>query len=306
MEVFVMAEKVRRVDYSPDEYISGVGNVLRADEQGVYWMACSLIMSEGGPVRNDERRFAGLCLMRPSDARRILDRLINIGKLALTEDGKLSQKRAQTEVERSAKRIETAFKNGSKGGRPTEKRKVNQAEVEAAGFPAEKLTINYQLATEEETSETSSDVRTKPARSRHSYPERFEQFWSGYPTDALMSKAKAASAFGKLGDEDQAIAIRSLPAFQAYCSQHADYRPVHAVRYITDRRFDGFVKTVAAVENREFVARDSDLWRAILRLRGVVSLPSREYAGRQGWTFDRAEIDRAKRLGPPLNWQGAA
>lgn len=300
--------KVRRVDYSPDEYISGVGNVLRADEQGVYWMVCSLIMSEGGPIDNNERRLAGLCLLRPSDAKRIVGRLLQLGKIDLTEDGKLSQKRAQDEVKRSAKRIQTAAENGSKGGRPERKSKEKQQSVEAAGSSPAKLTINYQLSTEEETSEQVSDVRTKPAKRRNSYSDRFQEFWSGYPVDPLMSKAKAAVAFGKLEDEDQEKAIRSVPAFAAYCAAHPDYRPVHAVKFITDRRFDGFIKTVEAAENREFVALGTDVWKAILRLRGVVSLPHKEYAGRQGWTFDKREIDRARRLGPPIEWQtkGAA
>src|SRR6185437_14348673 len=126
LEEVLMADKVRRVDYSPDEYISGVGGVLSAAEQGVYWMVCSLIMSEGHPIENDERRVAGLCRMRPAEARRTIDRLIERGKIDLTEAGELAQKRAQSEVEKSAKRIQIAIENGSKGGRPKPKDKEKQ------------------------------------------------------------------------------------------------------------------------------------------------------------------------------------
>src|SRR5690625_7560185 len=70
--------KVRRVDYMPDEYISGVGNVLNATEQGVYWMVCSLIMSEGGAIVENHQRIAGLCLIRPSQAKKIIDRLVEV------------------------------------------------------------------------------------------------------------------------------------------------------------------------------------------------------------------------------------
>jgi len=301
-----MADKVRRVDYSPDEYISGVGGVLSAAEQGVYWMVCSLIMSEGHPIENDERRVAGLCRMRPAEARRTIDRLIERGKIDLTEAGELAQKRAQSEVEKSAKRIQIAIENGSKGGRPKPKDKEKQQIEEPTGLSSAKLTTNYQLPTEEKTSEETSDVCPKPAKRRHSYPSRFEEFWSGYPTDALMSKKKAADAFGRLTDEDQDIAIRSLPAFNAYCSQHNDYRPVHAVKFITDRRFDGFIKAVNAEAQREFVAMDSELWRSLLHLRGVVSMPHKDFNGRRGWTFERAEIERAEKLGHAPNWRGAA
>jgi len=301
-----MPEKVRRVDYSPDEYISGVGGVLTAAEQGVYWMICSLIMSQGGPIENDERRVAGLCRIRPAEARRVIDRLVDRGKIEMTEAGELAQKRAQSEVERSAKRIQIATENGSKGGRPREKPKQNQQPDKATGLSAEKLTTNYQLPTEGRTSEVSSDVCTKPAKRRHSYHPRFEEFWSNYPTDALMSKAKAGAAFDKLEDEDQDSAIRSIPAFRAYCAQHPDYRPVHAVRYITDRRFDGFIKAADAEAQRDFVAMGSETWRCLLHLRGAVSLPHKDFDGRCGWTFDRAEIERAVKLGPAPNWRGAA
>ena len=83
-----MSSKARHFDYSPDEYITGVAGRLRADEQGVYWMICSLIMSEGGPVDYDERRFATLCLVRPVDIRRIVDHLVDLNKL-IRSDGKL-------------------------------------------------------------------------------------------------------------------------------------------------------------------------------------------------------------------------
>lgn len=35
--------KIRRIDFYPDEYVSGVGARLTAVEQGVYWMVCSLV-----------------------------------------------------------------------------------------------------------------------------------------------------------------------------------------------------------------------------------------------------------------------
>jgi hypothetical protein len=139
--------KARRVDFSPDEYIAGVGGVLRADEQGLYWMICSLIMSEGGAIEQNDRRLAALCQIRPADARKIVDALVDKGKILRQSDGKLFQKRAQSEVEKSLKRIQTAGENGSNGGRPVEKNKQNQRRAKPDGFSAEKLTTNYQLPT---------------------------------------------------------------------------------------------------------------------------------------------------------------
>jgi hypothetical protein len=114
--------KVRRVDFYPDEYITGVAGVLNAVEQGVYWMICSLIMSHGGPVKYDEKRFGGLLRMRPAEVRKVIEGLVAAGKLAFDSDGSLTQKRAVAEVEKSAKRILSASENGTKGGRPATRR----------------------------------------------------------------------------------------------------------------------------------------------------------------------------------------
>ena len=90
--------------------------------------------------------------------------------------------------------------------------------------------------------------KTKRTRNRKNYPEQFQAFWAEYPTDPLMSKKRAADAFQKLTPEDAAIAIASMKNFRAYCAKHPDYRPVHAERYITQRRYDGFIGSAITVE----------------------------------------------------------
>ncbi len=142
-----MGGKVRRLDFYPDEYVSGVGGVLTAVEQGVFWMVCTLIMSEGQAIKYDDRRLAGLLRMRPADLRKVVGTLLDVGKLTLSDDGKLSQKRAQNEVKRAANRIQSAQENGSKGGRPAGKGEQNQQPDKPPGSSGEKLTNNYQPAT---------------------------------------------------------------------------------------------------------------------------------------------------------------
>jgi uncharacterized protein YdaU (DUF1376 family) len=142
-----LSDKIRRVDFHPDEYISGVAGTLRADEQGVYWMVCALIYSHGKPIANDAKRIAGLTSIRPSDARRILDKLVTMGKLTVDNEGKLSQKRTQSEIELSANRIQSAFINGSKGGRPSRKYQYLQQIEKAAGLSSGNLTTNQEPRT---------------------------------------------------------------------------------------------------------------------------------------------------------------
>lgn len=301
-----MSEKVRRVDYSADEYVSGVGGVLTAEQQGVYWMICSLIMSEGAPIDFNERRFAAQCLIRPSKARALVEGLIVMGKIKVNDEGKLYQNRALNEVEKAAKRIKTASENGAKGGRPAQIVEENQQTEKATGSSGEKLTTNYQPPTIIE--EKKPDLRTKSPKRRLSYSDAFLAFWQAYPTDSLMSKSEAGKAFEALSDEEQQQVSQSVPAFRAYCSQHPDYRPVHANRYITQRRFEGFLKTQQANDSKQFVAVGSDAWNAILRKRGVNTMPHSEGAGGRGWWFDKAEVATALATPKPIDWQtrGAA
>lgn len=86
----------------------------------------------------------------------------------------------------------------------------------------------------------------KPVRTRKAYSGEFERFWSDFPTDPLMSKKDASAAFEKLDADDRKKLFLSLANFRAYCAKQTDYRPVHAVRYITQRRFDGFAPAASS------------------------------------------------------------
>lgn len=288
-----MSEKVRRVDYAPDEYVSGVGGVLRADEQGIYWMVCTLIMSTGAPIPNNERRIASLCLVRPGYAKSVIEKLIDMGKLHINENGELYQNRALSEIERSSKRIQNAIENGAKGGRPRQITQQDQREGKAAGFSPAKLTTTSTPTVEDRVSEEETLKSPKAAKRRVSYPPKFLEFWSAYPTDALMSKAAAGKAFIALSQEDQDAAINSIPAFKAYCSAHPDYRPVHAVRFLTQGRFEGFNKAAAQVNSKVFVAKGTPEWEALRLSRNVASMMEKDHKGVRGWWFERHEIAQA-------------
>lgn len=126
-------KKARHVDYYPDEYIAGA-SVLPYEQQGVYWMICSLVISHGGPIERDEKWFGGLGKMGTAKVRNIINDLIRKGKLT-EKDGKISQKRAENAVKTAEKRIEISQENGKKGGRPSTKTKdLDKPE----GFPSHK------------------------------------------------------------------------------------------------------------------------------------------------------------------------
>lgn len=166
------AGKARHVDFYFDEYIAGVAGILNAEEQGVYWMVCSLIMSEGGTIPENHRRLSMLCGVRPSDSKRIVASLVEKGKIFIQTDGKLAQKRAQSEVEKSLNRIQRASEVGANGGRPRSKTKQNQENVKPDGFPEQNLTTNHQPPT------TNLEGKKEPIGSSKKRASRLPADWS--------------------------------------------------------------------------------------------------------------------------------
>jgi predicted transcriptional regulator len=73
------------------------------------------------------------------------------------------------------------------------------------------------------------------------YTASFEEFWKSYPTDRIMSKSKTFVQWKKLDESDKVLAQQAVPIFFNHCKQNPDYRPVHAERFISQRRFDGLL-----------------------------------------------------------------
>lgn len=88
-------------------------------------------------------------------------------------------------------------------------------------------------------SETSSDEKPK-SKKRLSYPEQFEVFWKAYPTDRNMAKKEAFDAWKKLDAEDQAACIAAIPGYRELLKSKPTLETLHACRFITKRRFDGY------------------------------------------------------------------
>lgn len=129
----------------------------------------------------------------------------------------------------------------------------NQPQIRPTGEPtgSPDRPFGYRQGDGASTSSSSSVSKKKedsfvgtasPPPRKHAYPTEFdEQFWKPYPTDSLMSKKQAFEKWKRLNAEDRLKAAAAIPAFKRYCQDHPDYRPIHAERFISHRRFDGFV-----------------------------------------------------------------
>jgi len=108
--------KVRRVDFYPDEFLSGVDQ-LSPEEVGVYWLICSKIYSRGEALPDDDGEHARIFRLDPRAWRRIKGALVAKGKIRI-EKGTIINERCMAELSRAGKRIEDARAAGQEGGRP--------------------------------------------------------------------------------------------------------------------------------------------------------------------------------------------
>lgn len=133
--------KVRRINFHPDEYLAGVSGRLTTEEQGVYWMVCTLIYSRGEPIEDDHNWLA----KQFADAhwrtiRSVIESLIRKGKIERIEGSdevqrggkdpakggsegsqrgrKLYVRRCAEELQKTQQRVAKASAAGRQGGRP--------------------------------------------------------------------------------------------------------------------------------------------------------------------------------------------
>jgi hypothetical protein len=107
-----------------------------------------------------------------------------------------------------------------------------------------------------------AEAKRKPKRNE--YPPGFVKFWSDYPTDPIMSKVRAFQSWNKLNRADKEAAIASMPGFKAYCRATKDYRPVHAERYLSQKRWEAAAESTARATAAAgvYVRVGTQAWRA--------------------------------------------
>ena len=135
------------------------------------------------------------------------------------------------------------------------------------------------------------DAATKSKRgrpSKHGYAAAFEAFWAAYPTTPVMSKKTAGEAFARLSAEDQAAATAAIGGYREHLAKNSTLPVVHAVRFITQRRFDGFAAQAATPAVAQvFVVQGSPEWAAWSATRSK-PFPTAQHGGQAGWWFPSA------------------
>ena len=107
--------KIRRVNFSPDEYLAGTVR-LSAVERGCYWTVCCLIYSHGGPVDDDPEWLAKACNCHGNTWLAVRRKLVGLGKLVALPAaggkgwGRLNNQRAAKELNAAENRLKLSAK----------------------------------------------------------------------------------------------------------------------------------------------------------------------------------------------------
>jgi len=191
--------KVRRIDFSPDEWIAGTIG-MRPEDEGLYIRICVLIWSRGGRITVD-------LLKRSTNAHgnqvlASLRRLEEAGKI-IRKGSEIGQKRAEKELENARKRAGKARENGAKGGRP-------KGLVKPDGFSSRKA--NHQPSTiNHQKKEKKEDSSTRGAE--------FDVWYAAYPLHVGRREAeKAYQRARKLASAEELLA-----GIERYRSGKPDY-----------------------------------------------------------------------------------
>lgn len=183
--------KIRRVDFSPDEWLAGTAE-LSDEDRGTYITICALIYSRGGPIRYEVLK--GHSHSHGNKLQASLDRLESGGKI-VRNGSEIDQKRCENELEKARKRHEKALENGAKGGRPNRLAKPD-------GYGYEKTNHQPSTINHQQTQDSGSSLRSEPAAPTNgAAPEDPEKaFWregAAYLVSAGMTDKKARDMLGK-------------------------------------------------------------------------------------------------------------
>ncbi|MBX9863576.1 MAG: YdaU family protein [Hyphomicrobium sp.] len=242
---------------------------MTAEEVGVFIVFLCKQWEAGGPVADDLRALTTYCGWDIRSVRRLIERLVSIGKIKRLADGRFSSARMQDEIEKYVARAKAARE------RENRKRALDPAGLlgEVGGDVSEKFR-NIDGPPTGEVSETANNIKrsmttdgstdralpypypepdkkTMPtvpvctaieapdlnARAPRCYTADFEAFWSAYPVKDGKWPAFEKS-WRKLSAVDQARATAAAALYAERVQREKIEKPKWAQGWLTDRRFD--------------------------------------------------------------------
>lgn len=213
---------------------------LGATETGIY---IRLIMHcwQHGSIPRDDRKLA---LISHCDVRLWRQyRETTLQFFDVVDASTMQHKRVSKEIRRSEE-ISNKRKNAA----------LQKHSKCTAIAPANGSAIVYTLHTSQFTEKEESCPVGKPTRTKLEYSEQFEKkFWMPYPRSPNMSKPEAWKAWQKLPPDKQAKSCQAVGPYKLYLASKRDLEAVHACRFLSQERFEGFAPGAEVFETPSYV-----------------------------------------------------
>lgn len=215
---------------------------LRALEHGAYLMLLFHHWSTGS-LPDDDKQLAAIACMTPSEWRKAKPILIKFF------DEGWRHGRVEKDLAAAKESYEKRAKAGEKGGKAKAENK--QSSSNATAGPEQPLTLD--LLPKIESCPDAKAPRTKAA-----YSEEFEaKFWQPYPRSPTMSKSEAWREWLKLGPEQRSAACQAIEPYRRFLRTKPNLETVHACRFLSQKRFEGFGDVAGAAPSTKFDIRSS-------------------------------------------------
>jgi uncharacterized protein YdaU (DUF1376 family) len=171
---------------------------LALEEKGAFCVVLDLIYANGGPIRDDARWLAGNCSVSVRKWVALRARLIEVGKLT-SEGGFLSNRRAEKQIETTAKTHRKLVESGAKGGRTRAENEAIRNENNVLVLATLKHRAREDKDIEEKEEKNTKKETSRKAANGPQVIEDFARFKAAYPRrDGSQDWLKASEVFGKL------------------------------------------------------------------------------------------------------------
>jgi len=273
--------KVRRVDFSSDEWLAGTIE-LKGLDRGTYITVCSLIYSRGGPI--DEELIFRHMVDHGNAVRASLDRLEQRGKI-VRNGSEISQKRCRKELEKAQKRSEKASENGSIGNEIKKLRIATRSGVSIANHQPStvrkkeresesKMILTCPVALLPDAPPTSDPQATIGPLSPHAEAPAIDPPPNQPGLRALpLSEPKLARAVESNKAKPLEVAITMTRVWNEVCGEISQARAPNPSRART-----------CAIRWRDEFGSSEDQWRSYCRR--IVAAPHLRGENDRGWKVD--------------------
>ncbi|WP_313526367.1 YdaU family protein [Shinella sp.] len=246
-----------------DAYLADTGH-LTTIEHGAYLLLLMTMWRAGGSLPNDDKQLARYVRMTAAQWARIKPTMMPFFRVSSDQ---ITQGRLTDELV-AVRRNSERQSNSARSKWRKEKNKRHASAYAGSGVRdmpngcQSDAPISISSKEEDKSSSVLSETGSDDGagkRVRTSYPEAFETFWAAYPKTPNMAKKEAFDAWKRLTDEEREQCIRAIPGYVAYLKTKPDLETIHACRFISKRRFEGYApatgEPLAAVDDEKWLKR---------------------------------------------------